>query len=207
MQSQLADPGASPHAPAPWRLKAQGHVLVLRRQGELSCVMLVDYLRSPVGPYRELLFMPNLARAPQQGLSIQKIYVSTMESVWNGRRNWGIPKELADFQVQAQARGGELWSVDVGGRCALRLALRPLPLFAPLATWLLPRRMRTLHQSLDGRQFTTAPSARALAQPARVLSAQVDAALFPSFSAADVLLALRVRSLRMVFPCAQESAR
>jgi hypothetical protein len=33
-------------------------------------------------------------------LSISKIYVSTQDSIDNGQKNWGIPKEMAHFEVQ-----------------------------------------------------------------------------------------------------------
>jgi hypothetical protein len=32
--------------------------------------------------------------------SISKIYVSTQDSIDNGQKNWGIPKEMAHFEVQ-----------------------------------------------------------------------------------------------------------
>ncbi len=54
-----------------------------------------------VGPYDELIYVPGLfsRRSPsdqQQPVeyfpAITRIYVSTDESVYNGRKNWGIPK-------------------------------------------------------------------------------------------------------------------
>lgn len=106
--------------PAPWELSGKGYILLfkfpksfVREQGFIpghfkgkfcggfGAVMLVDYVASNVGPYRELLFIPGKFR--HNGLkknfySITKIYVSTEASVYNGRKNWGIPKEIADFE-------------------------------------------------------------------------------------------------------------
>lgn len=167
--------------------------------------MFVDYTESPVGPYRELLFIPEAHRALRgHCLSIHKIYVSSQDSVVNGRRNWGIPKELAAFRVQAGPGGRETLSMSVAGRCAVQLTLRGLPLIAPFTLALVPGQMRTLCQTLDGLDFTITPRARGLCQPARVLTADVDNTLFPAFAAADVLVAARLRRVTLVFPKAAQ---
>jgi len=81
-------------APAPWPLRADGYALVLRQPSGrgVRCAMFVDYAASPVGPYRELLMIDRtIAIAGRRFPTISSIYVSTQESVDNGRRNWGIP--------------------------------------------------------------------------------------------------------------------
>ncbi|NOS55010.1 MAG: hypothetical protein HOP37_01990, partial [Cyclobacteriaceae bacterium] len=105
-------------ASAPWKLTGSGYILLYRfpkafvaEHGFLvdfqkekfvsgwGAVMLVDYKTSPVGPYRELLFIPGIFSFNKKKVfSISKIYVSTQNSVINGIENWGIPKELADFR-------------------------------------------------------------------------------------------------------------
>ncbi|KAJ3188053.1 hypothetical protein HK101_009240 [Irineochytrium annulatum] len=78
----------------------------------VSMLMLVSYSDSPVGPYDELLLMDG-ANKPRPNLTplsadhspttimndrrIPLIWVSSEASLRNGRRNWGIRKELADF--------------------------------------------------------------------------------------------------------------
>jgi hypothetical protein len=104
--------------PAPWSLKGKGYIFLYRFPrsfeknpafissvtsepfGGFGTVMLVDYSESNAGPYRELLFIPGeFSFLKKKYYSITKIYVSTMESVDNGRKNWGIPKEHADFEI------------------------------------------------------------------------------------------------------------
>lgn len=70
-----------------------------------------------MGPYDELLLIPGMAAFPdlpgQRGaarggrsaLSISKIWVSSEASMYCGRANWGIPKQLAEFQ----------WTYDSSG--------------------------------------------------------------------------------------------
>ncbi|TKA51689.1 hypothetical protein B0A53_05394 [Rhodotorula sp. CCFEE 5036] len=71
-----------------------------RFHGGVGFVMLVRYKTSDVGPYDELIYVPGLfsrrsssqQQAPVEYFpAITRIYVSTNESVYNGRKNWGIP--------------------------------------------------------------------------------------------------------------------
>ena len=110
-------PAPSILAPAPWTLTGNGYIFLYRLpkkliqengfladyqnvfyKGLVSSIMLVDYHTTPVGPYRELLFIPGLFKmVDKYTFSISKIYVSDQNSVWNGIENWGIPKEWADL--------------------------------------------------------------------------------------------------------------
>ncbi|MFZ2178298.1 MAG: hypothetical protein WAW17_30595 [Rhodococcus sp. (in: high G+C Gram-positive bacteria)] len=68
----------------------------------ITVAMMVDYLDSPVGPYREILASPVL-RAPgfRTGLvprmAVPFIAVDSEPSVHGGRVHWNLPKVLADF--------------------------------------------------------------------------------------------------------------
>ncbi|KAL4954128.1 hypothetical protein BDW69DRAFT_163788 [Aspergillus filifer] len=70
----------------------------------LKCVMIVRYEETDVGPYDELIFIPGRATNPnnnKRDMRITTIYVSTDASVWNGRRNWNIPKHRAIFDFKS----------------------------------------------------------------------------------------------------------
>ncbi|GAB3639487.1 acetoacetate decarboxylase family protein [Spirosoma arcticum] len=99
-------------------MRAQGFLAPYQQRaywGWVGTVMLVDYETSPVGPYQELLFVPGLFRfGDTTSFSIAKIYVSTRASVWNGRQNWGIPKELAHFSFVLNSDGSRTISVRWG---------------------------------------------------------------------------------------------
>lgn len=69
-------------------------------KGGLMFVMIVRYTSSPVGPYDELMYVPGQFAVPPNKSAanrITRIYVSTKESVYNGRKNWNIPKHVAHF--------------------------------------------------------------------------------------------------------------
>ncbi|KAF8483667.1 hypothetical protein DFH94DRAFT_690141 [Russula ochroleuca] len=70
-------------------------------KGGLTSVVIVRYEESPVGPYDELIMTSDgFANPYEKGTSgrITNIYVSTRDSVWNGRKNWNIQKHLARFE-------------------------------------------------------------------------------------------------------------
>src|SRR5512139_2629969 len=136
-----------PLRPAPWDLRGSAWIVALklpphdrahdaflppelvgRGRSLASYLMFVDYAESGCGPYRELLFIPG-AFPFQDGrrhLSISRILVSTWDSVVNGRNNWGIPKDRADFAVEPGGTDGreECVRVSSDGRevCELRFA-------------------------------------------------------------------------------------
>ncbi|MBB6004695.1 acetoacetate decarboxylase family protein [Arcicella rosea] len=112
-------------AEAPWQLSGNAYAMIYkfpkefvmengfmedfqksRFLGYFGTVMLVDYQSSNVGQYQELLFISGMFTFDwAKVFSISKIYVSSDESVLNGRKNWGIPKEKADFEWLNEADG------------------------------------------------------------------------------------------------------
>jgi hypothetical protein len=211
-------------APAPWTLRGDGWIVLLqlpeairrdprhlppelcdRRLSGPSVVMFVDYTESPAGPYRELLYIPGRFELNdgRRAWSVTRIYVSTWVSVVNGRLNWGIPKDLADFRREPLGRGERL-SVTVDGQEAAMLELEPRGPTLPFHAALLPRSLRTLVQHHAGRSFELAPGARGRTALGRVQQLASDGTLFPDLSAARVLLALRASSFTLEFPVADQ---
>ena len=217
-----------PLRPAPWELRGSGWIVVLklpgahaahdaflppelagRGRGLASCLMYVDYAASACGPYRELLFIPGAFPFAdgRRHLSISRILVSTWDSVVNGRNNWGIPKDRADFDVVTGGADGrdEHVSVTSDGRevCELRFGA---PRFAPplpVHGGLLPAAWRTHAQRLRGHTYYYAPTARGRLRPGRLLSWRFDPELFPDLAGTAVLATFRVDSFRMTFPVAR----
>lgn len=212
-------------APAPWTLHGDGWILQLhlpeaarrdpahlppelqgRPLGGPSIVMFVDYADSPAGPYRELLYIPGrfTLDGGRRAWSVTRIYVSSWESVVNGRLNWGIPKDHAEFRRVPAGRGERL-EVETGGRRIATLELAPRGPALPVHAGLLPATLRALTQFHGGRRFELAPGAVGRAGLARVISLASDPALFPALDAARVRLAARIPRFTMTFPAAKES--
>ncbi|KAF5317699.1 hypothetical protein D9619_012643 [Psilocybe cf. subviscida] len=122
-----------PVAPAPWILKGTSWTFILsglstttsfpagfsaefqtealveggQFAGGFGGILLVSYSESPVGPYDELIYLPGKWKYAGKGeaFRITRIYVSSKASTMNGRRNWNIPKQVANFQWSESSSG------------------------------------------------------------------------------------------------------
>jgi hypothetical protein len=219
----------APRYPAPWELQGNAWMVALRLpaqspvrdawlpaemagqgRGFISWLMYVDYVHSPCGPYRELLFVPGAYRCEdgRRHPTISRIVVSTWDSVVNGRANWGIPKDRADFEVEYSVGGRREDRVRVvaeGGQpiCSLRLSTSAMAPRLPFPGRLVPERWRTLAQSYQGRTYYYAPAASGRLRPGRLLEASFNPRTFPDLNAAAVIAAFRVDTFRMSFPVAR----
>ncbi len=95
---------------------------------------LVDYLESPVGPYREVFVGQLLRGTVLPVLHVPFIAVDSLPSVHGGRAHWALPKAVASFAgdigAGAATATGDGWTVDV--RATARGPR--LPLVGPLTT-------------------------------------------------------------------------
>lgn len=209
-------------APAPWQLKGRGYIAALRfdaaaldnesfipkslqnkrGKGRLGYLMLVDYQESPVGPYHELLFIPGRYQlhSGQKRYSISRIFVSSQNSVVNGRRNWGIPKELAEFDLQYDQKGGVNAVVSLGGKAFCKLRFKKSGPALPVTTALVPKGMRTLVQHWQGQQFEYTPTAGGWASLAQLTHCWSDPASMIDISNAKPVLAVATKNFQMTFP-------
>ena len=206
-------------SPAPWTLRGHAYVCALampdalRRPqggtaealgpatGRLGVVMFVDYQRSEVGPYRELLFMPGPCRFPDghRRWSIGRIYVSSEDSARNGNRNWGLDKRVASFQVE-RTRYGESVTVRYQDRDIAGLTLkRRGPALPVLGPWL-PERWRRLGQVRDNQQFVFAPSVRSRLGVASLSDAWGNGKDFPQLQYGRGRGSLYLPDFRLDFP-------
>jgi len=68
-------------------------------RGGPANMMLIRYTDTPVGPYDELLIAPGTFSNPNGTVDsrVTRIYVSSQDSIANGRKNWNIAKHLGKF--------------------------------------------------------------------------------------------------------------
>ena len=211
----------------PWSLRGNGYIFLYRfsrefvethgnvpewlmpeYRGGFGAVMWVDYRYSPVGSYRELLFVPGRFQfGRRRYYVITKIYVSTQISVKNGQENWGIPKELADFQTEAvDDRLQRFTATSLDGtpffQAEAKSGLLRFPVNTvanPFPTVLLQRRER------DGKFLATTPSAGGtMSVTASLESLMVDGAHFPPVQQEKPIVTAEVVNFRMTFPVPRE---
>lgn len=207
-------------APPPWQLRGDGYILLYKFppalggqagfvpsalqphfRGGVGAVMYVDYTETPVGPYQELLFIPGFFDFQGESYpSISKIYVSTWESILNGRDNWRIPKEEAHMSryQRGQTERVIIWNPD--NELIAELTLHNKNLTLPLTTAVLPPRLRTVVQNDPVKTFATTLAGRGWMQPTQLLQARVNPAYFPDFTQGRLLTAVHVTDFHLTFP-------
>ncbi len=200
--------------PAPWTLRGEGIILLFRFKkewitkagnlpehlegkfkGGFGYVMLVDYQESPVGPYRELLFIPGKF-GKEKLQAITTIFVDSEASTVNGRANWAIPKHTADFNWQKE-KGLDKVEVSLNGKQVFRASIRSGGISFPMSTALLPIRLR---QELEDQVLFTQPEGKGWGKLARIQDLEVDPQLFPDIRGIKPLLALKVSPFTLTFP-------
>ncbi|WP_048920238.1 acetoacetate decarboxylase family protein [Rufibacter radiotolerans] len=208
-------------APAPWQLEGSGVIWYYpitkafnQKYGFLAgyqaasyvagfgAVMYVDYTSSGVGPYQELLYIPGLFKMNGKlTFTISKIYVSTYDSVWNGRENWGILKERAIFNTQPNKTGGLDIGVSREGQTFFEAQVQPKGPKVPLYSWLFSW-FRVMQ--LKGTELLlTKPTLQGHAQWASSKTQSADPRLFPPVQQLKPLMTLYIPDFKMVFPKAQ----
>jgi len=223
--SYLIDPDNSairvPAAPAPWNLTGRGCIVLYKFSreflqkrafisgdeeiypaGGLGALMIVDYKISEAGPYSELLFIPGkLHINGGRWHKITKIYVSTMDSVLNGRKNWSIPKEPADFHFSRKSNLEEV-EVSTGGRTFFRAGLKVWGPRFPLSTRLLPF---PLMQGKAGSHLKTTFRGSGRGRFASLCHIEANQDFFPDLSGVRPLAAVFVEPFKLVFPAAEKA--
>ena len=201
-------------APAPWKLKGEGIILIFKFnkdwvenhahlpkhlvgkfRGGLGYVMLVDYHESPVGPYRELLIIPGKFRKTKMQ-AITKIYVDSEASTLNGRKNWGIPKETLPF-VWTKEQGRDIIGIKFGEKEVFSVEITHGGLSFPVSTSLLPIR---LCQTLDKVKYYTKPFGSGWGKLAKIKNLAINPDFFPDFSGIKPLMAVKVNPFEIHFP-------
>jgi len=176
-------------------------------EGGLGALMLLDYRQSPVGPYRELLFVAgrNL-RFRHQSFSISRIYASSEASAAAGRENWGIPKQQADFEVVPGKDGAERIIVQRGRLAEVDLTVAPCGGFPwPAHAALLPSSWRTITQFEDGRSWVTRIGGRGVLRPAKLLDFRTLPKAFPDVKEGKLVAGFEVRDFRLRLGRAKET--
>ena len=79
----------------------------------LTLGAVVDYLESPVGPYREVFAGPLLRGTVLPVVHVPFIAVDSLPSVHGGRAHWSLPKAVATFSPDGRTATGDGWSVAV----------------------------------------------------------------------------------------------
>lgn len=203
--------------PAPWNLSGKGYILLYKFPenfveqkanipdflkghfaGGFGALMLVDYNRSNAGPYGEMLLIPGKFHHKGKKLNtISNIYVSSAESVENGRRNWGIPKERAEFLFHVIDSYTEKVCVFSGENTVAEFTLKSGNSTFPVSTKLLPF---PLVQYYEGKYYYTDFYGSGTGRFAKLKAVHVNPQFFPDISSFKPIMAVKVEPFNITFP-------
>lgn len=201
-------------SPPPWELRGEGIILIFRFKkdwvensallpkhlkgkfkGGLGYVMLVNYDKSPVGPYHELLIIPGKFRKTKNQ-AITKIYVDSKASTENGRNNWGIPKETLPFSWKKES-GKDLVEIKSGEKVIFSTEISSGGISFPVTTSIFPI---SLCQTWNKVKYYTKPSGTGWGKLARIKKLELDPNFFPDIRTIKPLLAIKVSPFHISFP-------
>ncbi|MEM7183209.1 MAG: acetoacetate decarboxylase [Spirochaetota bacterium] len=209
--------------PPPWKLNGTGFIFLFQAdkeqilqvaemssedraayQGGLGAYILVNYHTSDVGPYYELLFIPgDFSHNGKLYKRITKIFVSTQLSVDNGKRNWAIPKEKADFFWQKDKQNDR---VQVSDQTRFIADIEFDSLLLPFPVHTAPFQLKLLQKAIDGKYLCTKPSGTGLGRISKVNKFYLNASCFPPLEnvGIQVPLGISVSNFNMEFPAPEE---
>ncbi len=207
--------------PAPWTLNGYGYILIYRfgrnfanqqapdflkkkAVAGFGSLMLVNYEKSDCGPYDELLIIPGKYKHQGQKLhTISQIYVSSQDSIDNGRINWGIPKEAAHFQFKSLSNRIEKVTVTSSDapdakpifKATFKTGLIPFP----VSTSLLPF---PLVQQARGKEYRTTFKGKGIGRLASLVDMKINPEMFPGIDSIKPIAIIRVSPFEITFPVA-----
>lgn len=201
-------------SPPPWKLSGEGIILIFRFKkewvdvngmlpknlkgkfkGGLGYVMLVNYEKSPVGPYHELLIIPGKFRKSKKQ-AITKIYVDSEASTQNGRNNWGIPKETLPFSW-IKENGKDTIKIKSGEKVIFSTEITSGGIPFPVTTSLMPI---NLCQTWNKVNYHTKPNGSGWGKLAKIRSLELDPDFFPDIRQIKPLIAIKVNPFHIKFP-------
>lgn len=215
------------HYPPPWSLNGEGFIipflaykeLVLNNGfieekdkpnflGGIGAVMLVNYESSDVGPYFELLFIPgdfketlstNGNKKTKIFKRITKIFVSSEISIQEGRLNWAIPKEFANFSWEKDKNRTSVNISNKSGKIFFKADFTKKFLPFPVTTKLYP--ISLLQRSESGKLLNTQFSGNGFGKFSTMEIFEINKEIFPNLiDIAKFSFCLAVEKFKIVFP-------
>jgi len=200
--------------PPPWNLKGTGYIFLYKFsrsfiekqshlpgflkgtfKGGFGALMLIDYKESDAGPYSELLFIPGkFDFCSKKFYSITKIFVSSKESMESGKKNWGIPKELAQFKITKKGRSEHVL-VSADGKTIFDAVAKAGRIPFPIYAQCLPKMQ--LVQEREGKYLSTQMNFSGRAYLADLKSIKVNGEYFPDMADQKIIFGVKLSPLKL----------
>jgi len=115
----------------------------------------------------------------------------------NGRENWGIPKELAQFAFNPLANGQNQVIVQLNGQKVFACQFKDWGMGLPLSTKLLPF---NFYQPYHGKNYLTNPKGSGKAFFSTISGLEIGEGLFPKIDTQNRLACLHIPDFKLAFP-------
>ncbi len=197
--------------PAPWDLSGMGimHFFWGARRIDtfsgkevsgLGGFIIARYDTSPVGHYNELLYIPGRHKINgKSSFFISKIYVDSQDSVVSGQANWGIPKELAEIDIE-EGKGKVSVKAKINGHSFFEASIASGGFSFPITTKIIPI---PLHQDWQGSYYYTKFVGNGKGRFGSLQLSNVDGSLFADTAEFRSLSTIIVDPFKLTFPLAE----
>lgn len=201
-------------SPPPWKIKGEAILMIFKFnekwveqkgnvpkrlqskfRGGLGFLLLGDYLNTPVGPFRELIFVPGKFYKTRRKV-ITKSFSSTEASTQNGRANWGIPKETLPIQWERE-KSRDSVRILKNGELIFTAEFNTMAIPFPLSTALFPLR---LCQTWNRLKYFTRLTGFGWGKLIKINKLDLDPHFFPDIRSIAPIVAIKLSALQMTFP-------
>ena len=165
----------------------------------LGAVLYLNYTKSEIGPYEELVFIPGkFSYRGKKNHFISKSYVSTDAAIEFGRKNWFVPKEKADFSRIQVENNLENVSTHIGDEEVASFEIKKRNIKFRLGT---SKFLSFSLMQLQGEEPVKLNySGSVTANFAKLTSIRVRPAFFPNIAKFSPLIAFRLKNFTLRLP-------
>jgi hypothetical protein len=167
-----------------------------------NAVVIADYRESPIGPFRELLYIPGRFRfgLDDERMSITRGYANTEVARLNRRAYWGVRSRLATI---SRTTGGDNSDVfAIGERPFARFGFETFGPDIALNGHTIPEAFRAFAQLEGDRRLLYTLAITGTMRAARFEPQMLDASMFPDMAKREFLLGLKISNFLAEFPLA-----
>jgi hypothetical protein len=165
-----------------------------------NVMVVADYRESPIGPFRELAYIPGRFRFAfdEERMSITRSYATTEAGVLNRRAHWGVPTEFAEIVTKREPSDHEHFSVGQG-----KVADFSFECFGPsvpLNGKVIPPALRSFGQLRDDMTLLYTLGITGTMRAARFIPHSFDASRFPDMTKRQLVVSIKVSDFLAEFP-------
>lgn len=223
-EGEEAWPRGIARARPPWLLRGDAFLVLTASPAEVNLVdagipaalegiyrslfnvmVVADYRESPVGPFRELLYIPGRFRfgVDDEPMSITRSYATTEVAQLNRHAHWSVPSGLATISRTPNA-GRDVFSA--GEQPFASFAFEAFGPELPLNGRVIPPAYRAFAQLAGDRTVLYTLAITGTMRAARFLPQKFDARMFPDMSKREAVLAIKISDFLAEFPAAHSTS-